>query len=42
MCGVYKLSIFMDFIWSRNGIERLLKKATDRGFIEDLDNITNY
>ena len=35
----------MDFIRSRNGIERLRKKATDRGFIEDLDtrfNITNY
>jgi hypothetical protein len=25
----------MDFIRSRNGIERLRKKATDRGFIED-------
>ena len=27
----------MDFIRSRNGIERLRKKATDRGFIQDLD-----
>jgi hypothetical protein len=27
----------MDFIRSRNGIERLRKKATDRGLIEDLD-----
>ena len=26
----------MDFIRSRNGIERLGKKATDRGLIEDL------
>jgi hypothetical protein len=27
----------MDFIRSRNDIERLRMKATDRGFIEDLD-----
>jgi hypothetical protein len=27
----------MDFIRSRNGIERLRKKATDRGLIENLD-----
>jgi hypothetical protein len=27
----------MDLIRSRNGIERLRKKAIDRGFIEDLD-----
>ena len=27
----------MDFIRSRNGIERLRKKATDRGLLEDLD-----
>ena len=36
---IYKLSIFMDFIQSRNGIERLsfARRPSDRGFIEDLD-----